>query len=73
MFIQLSRIGNGNTEPLFVPVFVNPAQIECFYPFKETYGGSEVEVTKVQFNQGHLLVNELPTTIQSYIISAMRG
>ena len=73
MFIQLSKIGNGNTEPLFVPVFVNPNTIECFYPFKETHGGSEIEVTKIQFNQGHLIVNELPSTIQSYIISALRG
>jgi hypothetical protein len=71
MFIQLSKIENtfGDTEP----VFVNPAQIECFYQFQDTYGGKEVTVTKVQFNQGHLLVNELPTTIHSYIISAMRG
>ena len=71
MFIQLSKIGNtfGDTEP----VFVNPRQIECFYPFKDTYGGREVEVTKIQFNQGYLIVNELPTTIQSYIISALRG
>jgi hypothetical protein len=71
MFIQLNRIGNtfGDTEP----VFVNPRQIECFYPFKDTYGGREVEVTKIQFNQGYLIVNELPTTIQSYIISALRG
>jgi len=61
MFIQLSKIGNtfGDTEP----VFVNPRQIECFYPFKDTYGGREVEVTKVQFNQGYLIVKELPTTI----------
>ena len=61
MFIQLSRIGNtfGDTEP----VFVNPRQIECFYPFKDTYGGREVEVTKIQFNQGYLIVKELPTTI----------
>jgi hypothetical protein len=61
MFIQLSKIGNtfGDTEP----VFVNPRQIECFYPFKDTYGGREVEVTKIQFNQGHLVVKELPTTI----------
>jgi len=61
MFIQLSKIGNtfGDTEP----VFVNPRQIECFYPFKDTYGGREVEVTKIQFNQGYLIVKELPTTI----------
>jgi hypothetical protein len=71
MFIQLSKIGNtfGDTEP----VFVNPSQIECFYPFKDTYCGREMDVTKIQFNQGYLIVNELPTTIQSYIISAMRG
>ena len=61
MFIQLSKIENtfGDTEP----VFVNPRQIECFYPFKDTYGGREVEVTKIQFNQGYLIVKELPTTI----------
>jgi hypothetical protein len=61
MFIQLSKIGNtfGDTEP----VFVNPAQIECFYPFKDTYCGREMDVTKIQFNQGYLIVNELPTTI----------
>ena len=61
MFIQLSKIGNtfGDTEP----VFVNPRQIECFYPFKDTYGGREIEVTKIQFNQGYLIVKELPTTI----------
>jgi hypothetical protein len=61
MFIQLSRFENifGDTEV----VFVNPNQIECFYPFKDTYGGREVEVTKIQFNQGHLIVKELPTTI----------
>ena len=61
MFIQLSKIENtfGDTEP----VFVNPRQIECFYPFKDTYGGREVEVTKIQFNQGYLTVMELPTTI----------
>jgi hypothetical protein len=66
MFIQLSRFGStfGDTEP----VFVNPSQIECFY-----LGGREIEVTKVQFNQGHLIVQESLTTIQSYIISAMRG
>jgi hypothetical protein len=71
MFIQLSRIGNtfGDTEP----VFVNPRQIECFFIFKDTYGGREIEVTKIQFNQGHLIVQESLTTIQSYIISAMRG
>ena len=71
MFIQLSRFQNsfGDTEP----VFVNPSQIECFYPFKDTYCGREMDVTKIQFNQGYLIVNELPTTIQSYIISAMRG
>ena len=61
MFIQLSKIGNtfGDTEP----VFVNPRQIECFYPFKDTYCGREMDVTKIQFNQGYLIVNELPTTI----------
>lgn len=71
MFIQLSRFENsfGDTEP----VFVNPRQIECFYSFLDVLGGKEVTVTKIQFNQGFLLVNELPTTIQSYIISALRG
>jgi hypothetical protein len=71
MFIQLSRFQNsfGDTEP----VFVNPRQIECFFPFKDTYGGREIETTKIQFNQGHLIVQESLTTIQSYIISAMRG
>jgi len=69
MFIQLSRFGNtfGDTEP----VFVNPNTIECFYPFKDTYGGREVEVTKIQFNQGHLVVKEDIGTIQSYIITAL--
>jgi len=71
MFIQLSRIGNtfGDTEA----VFVNPNQIECFFTFKDTFGGREIEVTKIQFNQGHLVVQESLTTIQSYIISALRG
>ena len=71
MFIQLSKIGNtfGDTEP----VFVNPSQIECFFPFRDTFGGREIEVTKIQFNQGHLVVKEDLMTIQSYIISAMRG
>lgn len=71
MFIQLSRFQNsfGDTEP----VFVNPRQIECFFPFKDTYGGREIEVTKIQFNQGHLVVKEDLGTIQSYIISAQRG
>lgn len=71
MFIQLSRFQDtfGDTEP----VFVNPNQIECFFTFKDTYGGREVEVTKIQFNQGHLIVQESLTTIHSYIISALRG
>ena len=71
MFIQLSRFGStfGDTEP----VFVNPSQIECFFTFKDAYGGREIEVTKVQFNQGHLIVQESLTTIQSYIISANRN
>jgi len=71
MFIQLSKLSDtfGGTEA----VFVNPSQIEYFYQFQDTYGGKEITVTKVQFNQGYLIVNELPTTIQSYIISAMRG
>ena len=60
MFIQLSRINaSGDTEP----VFVNPVQVECFYPFKDTFGGREIEVTKVQFNQGHLMVKENLITI----------
>jgi hypothetical protein len=60
MFIELSRINtSGDTEP----VFVNPAQVECFYPFKDTFGGREIEVTKVQFNQGHLMVKENLITI----------
>ena len=60
MFIELSRINaSGDTEP----VFVNPAQVECFYPFKDTFGGREIEVTKVQFNQGHLVVKEDLITI----------
>ena len=71
MFIQLSKLSDtfGGTEA----VFVNPSQIEYFYQFQDTYGGKEVTVTKVQFNQGHLTVMELPSTIHSYIISAMRG
>jgi hypothetical protein len=71
MFIQLSRFENsfGDTES----VFVNPSQVECFYPFKDTYGGKEITVTKLQFNQGHLVVKEDIGTIQSYIISALRG
>jgi len=71
MFIQLTRFQNtfGDTEP----VFVNPRQVECFFPFRDTFGGREIEVTKVQFNQGYLIVQESLTTIQSYIISAMRG
>jgi hypothetical protein len=60
MFIELSRINtSGDTEP----VFVNPAQVECFYRFKDTFGGHEIEVTKVQFNQGHLVVKEDLITI----------
>jgi hypothetical protein len=71
MFIQLSRFQNsfGDTET----VLVNPAQIECFFPFRDTFGGREIEVTKIQFNQGHLVVKEDLMTIQSYIISAQRG
>ena len=71
MFIQLSKFESsfGDTEP----VFVNPNMVECFYPFKDTYGGKEVTVTKVQFNQGHLIVKEDVGTINSYIISALRG
>ena len=71
MFIQLSRFENsfGDTEP----VFVNPTQVECFYPFKDTYGGKEITVTKISFNQGHVIVKEDVGTINSYIISALRG
>ena len=71
MFIQLSRFGNtfGDTEP----VFVNPRQIECFYSFLDVLGGKEVTFTKIQFNQGFLLVKEDVGTIQSYIITALRG
>jgi hypothetical protein len=71
MFIQLSKFGNtfGDTEP----VFVNPRQIECFYSFLDVLGGKEVTVTKIQFNQGFLLVKEDVGTIQSYIITAYRG
>jgi hypothetical protein len=71
MFIQLSKFGNtfGDTEP----VFVNPRQIECFYSFLDVLGGKEVTVTKIQFNQGFLLVKEDVGTIQSYIITALRG
>ena len=71
MFIQLSRFENsfGDTES----VLVNPSQIECVYSFKDTFGGKEISVTKIQFNQGHLVVKEDLMTIQSYIISAMRG
>ena len=71
MFIQLSRIGNtfGDTEP----VFVNPSQVECFYSFLDVLGGKEVTVTKVQFNQGHLIVKEDIGTINSYFITAYRG
>ena len=62
MFIQLSRINiSGDTEA----VFVNPDQIECFFTFKDTFGGREIEVTKVQFNEGFLLVKEDVGTIAS--------
>jgi len=69
MFIQLSRLENtfGDTEV----VFVNPNQIECFYPFKDVYGGREVTVTKIVFNQGQFVVKEDVGTIQSYIITAL--
>ena len=65
MFIQLSRFGNtfGDTEP----VFVNPSQIECFYSFLDVLGGKEVMVTKVQFNQGFLLVKEDLVTVAQLI------
>jgi hypothetical protein len=65
MFIQLSRFENsfGDTEP----VFVNPNTIECFYPYKDTYGGKEITVTKIQFNQGHLVVKEDLMTVAQLI------
>lgn len=65
MFIQLSRFGNtfGDTEP----VFVNPSQIECFFTFKDTFGGREIEVTKIQFNQGHVIVKEDLVTVAQLI------
>jgi len=61
MFIQLSKFENsfGDTEP----VYVNPNMVECFYPYKDTYGGREITVTKVQFNQGHVIVKEDLITI----------
>jgi len=70
MFIQLNRMGNtfGDTEP----VFVNPSVVECFYPFTDTFGGREVTVTRIQFNQGHVVVKEDVGTVQSMIISANR-
>jgi hypothetical protein len=65
MFIQLSRFGNtfGDTEP----VFVNPNMVECFYPFKDTFGGKEITVTKVQFNQGNIVVKEDLVTVAQLI------
>ena len=65
MFIQLTRFQNtfGDTEP----VFVNPTQVECFYPFKDTFGGKEISVNKIQFNQGHLVVKEDLVTIAQLI------
>ena len=71
MFIQLNRLENtfGDTEV----VYVNPSQVECFYPWKDVYGGKEITVTKLIFNQGTIVVKEDVGTIQSYIITAMRG
>ena len=71
MFIQLSRMGNtfGDTEP----VFVNPNMVECFYPFRDTFGGREVEVTKIQFDHSYVIVKEDVGTINSYFITAYRG
>ncbi len=71
MFIQLSRIESsyGDTQP----VFVNPARIEYFYTINDMIGGKEVTVTRLTFNEGFLLVKEDVGTIQSYIISALRG
>ena len=71
MFIQLSRIQSSfdNTEP----VFVNLNKIEYFYSFNDMIGGKEITVTRLTFNEGFLLVKEDVGTIQSYIISALRG
>ena len=71
MFIQLSKLSDtfGDTEV----VYVNPNQIEYFYPFKDIYGGKEITVTKIVFNQGQFVVKEDLGTVQSYIISALRG
>ncbi len=71
MFIQLSRIESsyGDTQP----VFVNLNRIEYFYTINDMIGGKEVTVTRLTFNEGFLLVKEDVGTIQSYIISALRG
>ena len=71
MFIQLNKFENtfGDT----TTVFVNPSRIEYFYPIKDTYGGREITVTRITFNEGFLIVQEDVGTIQSYIISALRG
>ena len=71
MFIQLNKFENtfGDTSP----VFVNPSRIEYFYPIQDVYGGKEITVTRINFNQGHLVVQEDVGTIQSYIITATRG
>jgi len=65
MFIELSRLENtfGDTEV----VYVNPNQIEYFYPFKDIYGGKEITVTKIVFNQGQFVVKEDVGTVQSMI------
>ena len=71
MFIQLNKFENtfGDTSP----VFVNPSRIEYFYPIQDVYGGKEITVTRITFNEGFLIVKEDVGTIQSYIISALRG
>jgi len=71
MFIQLNKFENisGDTST----IFVNPNQIEYFYSFQDIFGGKEITVTRLTFNEGFLIVKEDVGTIQSYIISAMRG
>ena len=70
-FIQLNKFENtfGDT----TTVFVNPSRIEYFYPIQDVYGGKEITVTRITFNEGFLIVKEDVGTIQSYIISAQRG
>ena len=70
-FIQLNKFENtfGDT----TTVFVNPSRIEYFYPINDVYSGKEITVTKLIFNQGTIVVKEDVGTIQSYIITALRG